>query len=125
MHKERIIDGIEKVFEGYARDEELREALKASHQHLMLFVHEGIGYFLTPDRGVLMLRGYGLHFSSSKDAAQDYFERKSPATPTEAKKMLEEDLGKRVEALKRDYARHFDNERARQAEGKYVLYPEV
>ena len=108
MEHKQIIDGIEGIFRKYQCDEKLREALKGSHQHLLLFGHEGIGYFLTPDREILKKQGFGLYFSSPRDAAQDFFERKSPCTLTGAKAMLEEDLGARVEALKKSYAQHFE-----------------
>ena len=44
MQQERIIEGIEKVFEGYAKDKELREAIKGSHQYLLLFGQGSDGF---------------------------------------------------------------------------------
>ncbi len=128
MHKQRIINGIEDVFRSYMYDEELRKALNVSHKRLELFGHGGVGYFLTPDREVLMLRNYGEHFSSPKEAAQAYFEHfrlrcKPPVTLTKAKAKLAEDLGARVEQLKKDYAQNFDRKCDRQAESRYVQHP--
>ncbi len=125
MQQERIIEGIEKVFEGYAKDKELREAIKGSHQYLLLFGQGRVAYYLTSDRTVLEMRGQGYCFSSLWDVAQDFFKCNRPNTLTKAKMMLEADLGARVEVLKKGYARHFDSECDRQAENRYVQHPEA
>lgn len=136
MHKQRIIDGIEKVFEGYAKDGELRGALRASYSRsntrLQLFPKDLGSHFLREDGTIWVkyddIRGYGS--SSPRAAAQAYFDYfrfrcKPPFTVTKAKAMLAEDLGARVEKLKRAYARHFDNECDRLAEGRYVQHPDA
>ncbi len=134
MHKERIIQGIEKVFEGYAQDEESIEALRARDSPLFhLFSNQfGWKYCLWMNGGIWINYGdiRGCQPSSPRYAAGDYFESlRSKHIPnltlTKAKEMLNQDLGKKVEKLKRDYARHFNQECDRQAESKYVQHPEV
>ncbi len=109
MHKQRIITGIEKVFEGYAKDEELIEAITASSQSLALFRKgNDLAYFLTSTAEVLGMRDGKLYSSSFRSAAESYFNYfrfrcKPPVTVTKAKEKLAEDLGVRVEALRKGY----------------------
>ena len=119
MQKERIIAGIEKVFEGYAKDKELREAIEKYCRSFQLSpTVQGHTYLLKDDGKVYVtynlreeiVRGYD---SSSREAAEAYFDYlnfrcKPPVTLTKAKAMLEEDLGKRVEELKKNYVKCFD-----------------
>ncbi|MBI4983400.1 hypothetical protein HZC32_02050 [Candidatus Woesearchaeota archaeon] len=127
MHKERIIAGIEKVFEGYGGDTELIEALRESGSPLKLFpTHDKLDYCLFANGKIISSykEGYPLP-SSPREAAEGYFQYlcfkgKRPLTLTKAKKMLEDDLGKRVEELKRAYARHFENECDRIDEERYT-----
>lgn len=116
MHKERIIDGIEKVFEGYAKDEELREALVASNLRLELFPkYMGESHFLNPDGTIqfeyLSMGRIKSNTRSIRRVAEAYFDYfhfvcKSSVTLTKASEKLEEDLGARVEKLKKDYLVH-------------------
>lgn len=118
MHKQRIITGIEKVFEGYAQDEALREALvKYCCPFPLSPTYAGRTYVLNADGKVYVTfenthnQIISRYDSSSKEAAEKYFDdlcfkHIHPLTLTKAKKMLEADLGKRVEELKKDYARH-------------------
>ncbi len=132
MHKERIIDGIEKVFEGYAKDEELKEALRASQVEFNLFKNYSSEKYVLCADGTIQRCGSGCTnvLSSPKQAAENYFNYfrfrcKPPATITKAKAMLEADLGARVEVLKRGYAWNFNQECDRQAESRYVRHPDV
>lgn len=133
MHKERIIAGIEKVFEGYAQDEELRGALRSNGSWIPLFDEYNRRDYLLAENGNIFVLYNDIcsHvISSLRFAAQDYFKYLQfkhihPLTLTKAKAILAEDLGARVEKLKRDYARHFDNECDRQAEGRYVQHPDI
>ncbi|MBI4983395.1 hypothetical protein HZC32_02025, partial [Candidatus Woesearchaeota archaeon] len=91
--------------------------------------HGGLNYSLFSDGKIISLyRGETPILSNPREAAETYFrylrfKGKPPLTLTKA--MLEEDLGKRVEELKRAYARHFDNECGRQAENRYGQHPEA
>jgi hypothetical protein len=134
MHKQRIIDGIEKVFDEYSKDEELRKAIAAKcYTFLHLFPADQLEecYDLGADGGIYSRYVINNPSPSRLDiAARAYFEYfklrcKPPLTLTKAKAMLEEDLGKRVEELKRDYVRHFDNECNRQAENRHIQHPEA
>lgn len=130
MGKERIIAGIEKVFESYAKDEEFKEALRKSRYTFTLFPkYLGERYLFNKDGETYLIDdnlGYVGIFPPRR-AAENYFyylrfSCRSPITLTKAKAMIEADLGKRVEDLKRDYARHFDNECDRQAENGFVQH---
>ncbi len=138
MHRQRIIDGIEKVFEGYAKDEELREALGASHFRIQLFPEfKGHPHFLAENGKIYDSPTRDDCISSPQYAAGEYFEAltfqyihshaltEEELTLTKAKAILNKDLGARVEKLKRDYARSFDNECDKQAESRYAQHPEV
>ncbi len=118
QHKERIIAGIEKVFEGYAKDEELREALvKYCLPFPLSPTYAGRTYVLNTNGKVYVTyenthnQIISRYDSSSKEAAEKYFDdlcfkHIHPLTLTKAKAMLEEDLSKRVEELKKKYAQH-------------------
>lgn len=124
MHKERIIAGIEKVFEGYAKDEKLREALSESkppHQLLQLFPkYNGCYYYLSKKGEFICFDEWNRtsHIVSSAGAANEYFRwlcAKEPGSNPElnltlslAESRLKADLGSRVEQLKKDYAQHPD-----------------
>ncbi len=129
MHKERIIAGIEKVFEGYAFDKELKEALRESHSHsnarLQLFPKNRGSHFLGEDGAFYVRYDNSGGGSSARSAAQDFFDYfcsgcKPPVTLTKAKAMLKADLGERVKALKKDYAQQLNNGRNRRIEGYYT-----
>ncbi len=139
MHKQRIIAGIEKVFEGYAKDEELREALAASNSPLQLFPKAFEQSYFLSKNGTYLRLYHDRYFPlpepcSLREVAEfhwiylhctRFFKPNSFPPPANVKAMLDKDLGKRVEKLKKDYARHFDNECDKQAESRYVQHPEV
>ncbi|MBI4983399.1 hypothetical protein HZC32_02045 [Candidatus Woesearchaeota archaeon] len=109
--KERIIKGIEAVFNGYAKDTELRKALKADCSNLRLFPEqEGIAYYLF-STGKIYVHDYssmGSTISSPRKAAEGYLTYLSsrsiqPPTPDTAKARLEGSLEERIESLKQMY----------------------
>ncbi|MBI4983402.1 hypothetical protein HZC32_02060 [Candidatus Woesearchaeota archaeon] len=131
MHKQRIIDGIEKVFKGYTTDRELVEALN-DYIPFYLFTWEKKNHFLGVDGNFFIQYGDDpiTEASSVQAAAKDYFsllrqQNILPLDQATVQVRLREDLGKRVEDLKRAYARHFDNECERQAENRYAQHPEA
>ncbi len=115
MHQERIIDGIEKVFEGYKRDSELAGIIGAEEILFMLFPEYNLrtyylstgngkisGIVFASDRGILTT-------SSSREAAQGYVEYLhhkpvEPLTREIALERLDQNLGRRVRAIKQYHA---------------------
>ncbi|MEK6846516.1 MAG: hypothetical protein AABY26_07175, partial [Nanoarchaeota archaeon] len=115
QHKQRIIDGIEKVFEGYAKDEELAGLMCAEEIIFQLFPrHNNQTYYLSTGNGktsgIVSANDLGIISSSSSiNAAQSYVEylhhkKVEPLTKEIALERLDQNLGRRVRAIKQYYA---------------------
>ena len=115
QQQERIIDGIEKVFEGYAKDEELAGLMCAEEIIFQLFPqHNSQTYYLSTGTGktsgIVSANDLGIISSSSSiNAAQSYVEylhhkKVEPLTKEIALERLDQNLGRRVRAIKQYYA---------------------
>ena len=133
MHKQRIIAGIEKVLEGYAKDTELLGAIKVGDPRwFTLFSRlKTVGEYILLDDGRIALNAYqDSRYSSAREAAEEYsnlliYKHICHVTVATVEAILRKNVGQRVEEFKRNYAKHFDNECDRQAEDRYVQHPEV
>ncbi len=112
--KAATIEMIVGMFHRYLGDEKLLLAVKESGNNLELFGYKRVGYYLTREREIFRGEGHMRSFSSPIDAAEafvEYFslQNKQPITLIKAKELLERDLGKRVERLKKDYVKKYAN----------------